>query len=113
MNFFPVNVESFNPICSRGVTYPNARRNESVIDDLHGTKVADPYRWLEDPFSEETKQFIDDENEISRSFLENNDKWKKINEKMTKIWNYPKFGVPERKGKYYFSSKNAGLQNQK
>ncbi|XP_055295191.1 prolyl endopeptidase-like [Sitodiplosis mosellana] len=95
----------------RGITYPNAQRDESVVDDLHGTKVADPYRWLEDPYSEETKQFIDAQNELSQS-LESNANWKKINEKLTKMWNYHKFGVPFRKGKYYFSFKNSGLQNQ-
>ncbi|XP_055295103.1 prolyl endopeptidase-like [Sitodiplosis mosellana] len=103
-------IESYQTV--RDITYPNARRDESVVDDLHGTKVADPYRWLEDPYSEETKQYVDDENKISQSFLENNDNWKKINEKLTNIWNYPKFGVPQRKGKYYFSFKNSGLQNQ-
>jgi len=95
-----------------GITYPEARRDESVVDDFHGTKVVDPYRWLEDPYSEETKQYVNAENEISQSFLAKSDKWKSINEKLTKIWNYPKFTVPQRKGKYYFSSRNTGLQNQ-
>ncbi|XP_031619183.1 prolyl endopeptidase-like [Contarinia nasturtii] len=92
--------------------YPDARRDESILEDLHGKKIADPYRWLEDPFSEETKQFVDAENEISQSFLENNDKWKKINTNLTKLWNYQKYFVPMRHGKYYFSFRNSGLQNQ-
>ncbi|XP_055295101.1 prolyl endopeptidase-like [Sitodiplosis mosellana] len=94
------------------ITYPNARRDESVVDDFHGTKVADPYRWLEDPHSGETKQFIDAQNKLSLSFLAKSDTWKKMNEKLTKMWNYPKFGVPQCKGKYYFSFRNSGLQNQ-
>lgn len=93
--------------------YPDARRDESIVENLHGTIVSDPYRWLEDPFSQETKQFVDAENEISQSFLESNDEWKKINSNLTKLWNYPKHFVPSRHGKYYFSFKNTGLQNQK
>lgn len=84
-----------------------------MVDDFFGTKVVDPYRWLEDPYSEETKQFIDAQNQLSQSFLTKGDKWKKINEKLTAIWNYPKFGVPKRIGEYYITSRNTGLQNQK
>lgn len=101
-------VEVFN-----GSKYPIVRRNESIVDDLHGIKVADPYRWLEDPKSDETKQFAAAEDIISKSFIESSDKYQKINEKLTALWNYPKYFVPERNGKYYFSFKNTGLQNQK
>lgn len=97
----------------RDFSYPVARRDESVSDDFHGTKVTDPYRWLEDPDSEETKEFVEAENKIAQPFLENCDKWKKINEKLTALWNYPKYTVPDRHGKYYFSYQNSGLQNQK
>lgn len=97
----------------RDFSYPVARRDESVVDDFHGTKVADPYRWLEDPDSEETKQFVEAENKIAQPFLENCNKWKEINEKLTALWNYPKYTVPDRHGKYYFSYQNSGLQNQK
>lgn len=94
-------------------TYPDARRDESVIDDFFGTKVVDPYRWLEDPFSEETKQFVEAQNKVSQSFLADNDKWQKINKTLTSMWNYPKSFAPKRHGKYYFTYKNTGLQNQK
>ncbi|KIH58316.1 hypothetical protein ANCDUO_11477 [Ancylostoma duodenale] len=49
--------------------YPTARRNESIIDDFHGTKVADPYRWMEDPNAPETCQFVRELNAISEPFL--------------------------------------------
>ncbi|XP_031619279.1 prolyl endopeptidase-like [Contarinia nasturtii] len=96
----------------RDFTYPVARRDESIVDDFHGKKIADPYRWLEDPDSEETQQFVEAENKIAQPFLENCDKWQKINEKLTALWNFPKYTVPDRHGKYYFSYQNTGLQNQ-
>lgn len=94
------------------IAYPIAQRNESVFDDYYGIKVADPYRWLEDPDSEETKQFIEAENKVAKSFIEDNDKWQKINKKITNLWNYPKYSAPVRHGKYYYSYENTGLQNQ-
>ena len=50
--------------------YPAARRDVAIIDDYHGTKVADPYAWLEDPDSQETKDFVEKQNEISFPYLE-------------------------------------------
>lgn len=96
----------------RDVTYPHALRDESIVDDLHGTKVADPYRWLENPDSEETKQFVEAENKLSQSFLESDDTWQKINKKLTSMWDYPKYTTLQRHGKYYYSFRNTGLQNQ-
>lgn len=75
--------------------------------------MVDPYRWLESPDSNETKEFIAAENEVSESFLKKCDEWQQINEKLTSIWNYAKYSVPNRQGHYYFSTMNTGLQNQK
>lgn len=76
-------------------------------------KVADPYRWLEDPDSEETQKFVDAQNELSKPYLESCEEWKNINSKLTNLWNYPKYNCPYRKGNNYFFYMNTGLQNQK
>ena len=52
------------------ISYPNVRRDENNIEDYHGTKVANPYHWLEDPDSEETKKFVEDQNKITDAIIE-------------------------------------------
>ncbi|KAH8246746.1 hypothetical protein KR038_004450 [Drosophila bunnanda] len=94
------------------IAYPVARKDETVSEDFHGTEIKDVYRWLEDPDSAETEAFVNAQNNISQPFLENGEQWKKINAKLTKLWNYPKYGSPMRYGDYYYYYKNTGLQNQ-
>ncbi len=94
-----------------GIVYPEARRSDHV-DEYHGTKVPDPYRWLEDPDSPETRKWIEAENALSSSFLEAIPQRKAILDRLTKLWNYERYGVPSRKGGRYFFTKNDGLQNQ-
>ena len=92
--------------------YPKTRQDPSVIDDYHGTKVADPYRWLEDDNSTETKAWVKAQNEITFSYLEKIPYRQATKERIEKLWNYEKYGAPfKRGGKYYFY-KNDGLQNQ-
>ncbi|ALC38293.1 CG2528 [Drosophila busckii] len=92
--------------------YPVPRKDTSVEDNFHGSKVKDPYRWLEDPDANETQNFVDSQNNISQPFLESCEQWKHINSKLTKLWNYPKYGCPMQYGKYYYYFMNTGLQNQ-
>ncbi len=90
--------------------YPAARRGE-VVDNYHGTTVADPYRWLEDPDSPETRQWVAAQNELTRSFVETPVR-QQLQRRLTELWNFPKYGLPEKKGGRYFFKKNDGLQNQ-
>ena len=91
--------------------YPAAPKSEQV-DDYHGTKVADPYRDLENADSEATRKWIEAENKLTFDYLAGIPERKKINEKLTALWNYEKYTVPFREGSRYFFSKNTGLQNQ-
>ncbi|MEO5720182.1 MAG: S9 family peptidase, partial [Chthoniobacterales bacterium] len=91
--------------------YPPAPKSEQS-HDYHGTQVADPYRPLEDADSEETKKWIEAENKLTFDFLAGVPERKKINERLTALWDYEKYGVPYREGGAFFFTKNTGLQNQ-
>ncbi len=91
-------------------TYPAARR-ESITDNYHGVTVADPYRWLEDPDSNETLRWVNKQNEITDTFLATPAR-EKITQRLTKLLDYPRYSAPSKKGERYFFSKNDGLQNQ-
>lgn len=87
-------------------------KKETVIDDFHGVKVADPYRWLEDPDSVETKDWTDEQNERTNQYLGNYHGRGIIKDNITKMMNYPKYSLPAKEGDYYYFHKNNGLQNQ-
>jgi prolyl oligopeptidase len=91
--------------------YPTPRKADQV-DDYHGTKVSDPYRWLENPDSDESRAWIEAENRLTFGFLEKIPERAKIEERLTKLWNYEKYGTPFKEGGRYFYFKNDGLQNQ-
>jgi len=94
----------------RSIQYPKARQCDQV-DDYHGVKVADPYRWLEDPDSPESRQWIEAENKLTNSFLKTIPERAAIKKRLTELWDYERFGTPWKKGGRYFMSKNDGLQN--
>src|SRR6266404_8939198 len=77
----------------RSNNYPVARKSDQV-DDYHGTKVADPYRWLEDLDSEETRNWVEAENKLSFGFLGKIPPRDAIKKRITELWDYEKFGVP-------------------
>jgi prolyl oligopeptidase len=91
--------------------YPVARKSDQV-DTYFGTQVADPYRWLEDTDSPETKQWVTAENALTFNYLGAIPERTAIKEQLTRIWNYPKYAVPLKRGKSYFYTENSGLQNQ-
>ena len=91
--------------------YPDARK-DAQVDDYHGTKVADPYRWLEDPDSPESRAWIEAENKITFDYLKGIPARVKISSRLTELWNYERFGIPYKEGGRYFISRNNGLQNQ-
>lgn len=94
-----------------GFDYPKAKKGTQV-DDYHGTKVADPYRWLEDPDSAETKAWVAAENKLTSAYLQTISQRAKIKDRLTKLWNYEKYTAPFEQGGKYFYFKNDGLQNQ-
>src|SRR5881396_2139784 len=91
--------------------YPPARKGD-VVDDYHGTRVADPYRWLEDPDSPESRGWIDAENRLTEGYLSQIPQRAALRQRLTTLWNYPKYGAPFHKAGRYFFFKNDGLQNQ-
>ena len=93
------------------INYPPARKSDQV-DNYHGVKVADPYRWLEDLDSEETRAWVEAENKLTFGFLASIPERNAIKERLTKLWNYEKYGVPFKEGDRYFYTRNSGLQNQ-
>lgn len=99
--------------CTRQTSfqYPETSKGE-VVDNYHGTDVADPYRWLEDDMSEETAAWVRAQNEVTFSYLETIPFRDEVKERMTKMWDYPKMGLPFKEGEHYFYTYNSGLQNQ-
>ena len=93
------------------IEYPAARRGDQV-DDYHGTRVTDPYRWLEDPDSEETRAWVAAENKLTSAYLANIPARDRLRARLTELWNYEKVGVPVQRGGRYLFAKNNGLQNQ-
>ncbi|QLE58892.1 prolyl oligopeptidase family protein [Nostoc sp. TCL26-01] len=99
------------PESSQVIVYPPSRRSNQV-DDYHGTLVADPYRWLEDPDSDETKAWVESQNQVTFAYLSEIPARQKIQQRLTKLWDYEKYSIPFKEGENYFYFKNDGLQNQ-
>ena len=92
-------------------TYPPAARGD-VVDDYHGAKVAEPYRWLEDLDSPATRAWVAAENKLTFDFLKELPQRAWFHERLTQLWNFPRYGLPFKEGGRYFFTKNDGLQNQ-
>ncbi|MEH2288776.1 prolyl oligopeptidase family serine peptidase [Nostoc sp.] len=107
------------PSSKKSLTYPTSHQSNQA-DNYHGTSVADPYRWLEDPDSEETRTWIEAQNQVTFGYLSEIPVREKIKQRLTKLWDYEKYGIPFKEGESlrdgsterYFYFKNDGLQNQ-
>ncbi len=95
----------------QGLDYPQTRKDNQV-DDYHGTKVADPYRWLEDDNSAETAKWVEAENKITFAYLDKIPYRAQVKARLEQLFNFPKYTPPFRKGEYLIFTKNDGLQNQ-
>ncbi len=91
--------------------YPDTRKCDQV-DDYHGVKIADPYRWLENPESPESRTWIDAQTKITDAWSTNLSHLGSIRARIAQLWNYERYGVPFRQGLRYFYVRNDGLQNQ-
>jgi prolyl oligopeptidase len=92
-------------------TYPETRK-EAVVEDYFGTKVEDPYRWLEDDNAAETKAWIAAQNQVTGAYLKAIPQRESIRKRLGDLWNYERIGMPEEYGGKWFFSRNSGLQNQ-
>ncbi|MDO8681234.1 MAG: S9 family peptidase, partial [Acidobacteriota bacterium] len=98
-------------LAAQGLTYPTTRTVDDV-DTYHGTKVPDPYRWLEDDTSAETAKWVEAQNKVTFDYLERIPYRAQLLKRLNTLYNYAKYSSPSRKGEHYFFSKNNGLQNQ-
>ena len=96
---------------STKLTYP-ITATTNVVEDYHGVNVADPYRWLEDDNSPETKAWVEAQNTVTFGYLHSLPGRDVIKQRLTQLWNYERYGVPFKEGGRYFYAKNNGLQNQ-
>lgn len=99
------------PYPDKTLVYPPSRELEQ-IDDYNGVQVPDPYRWLEDPDSDETKAWVEAQNQVTFSYLNEIPVREQIKQRLTKLWDFEKYGIPFKEGDRYFYFKNDGLQNQ-
>jgi prolyl oligopeptidase len=109
---------AFVPACQKktaenqaSLSYPVTKKVEQV-DDYFGTRVEDPYRWLEDDTAEEVKAWVEEQNRITFSYLDKIPFRNAVHQRLTEVYNYPKYSSPFRAGEHYFFYKNDGLQNQ-
>ena len=93
------------------IVYPDSPRGEQM-DEYHGVKVADPYRWLEDLDSQQTRDWVAAQNRLTSAYLAGIPEREPIRKRLTELWNYERYTVPTQHGGRYFFTRNDGLQNQ-
>ena len=104
--------------CSQNTTklsvkeYPETRKDITVVDEYFGTKVADPYRWLENDTTAETAQWVNAQRAVTEDYLSQIPFRETLKQRMTELVNYERFSLPSKRFNRYIFSKNDGLQNQ-
>lgn len=101
----------YSLLFSQSINYPVSKKTDQV-DDYFGVKVEDPYRWLEDDNSEETKEWVKAQNEVTNNYLEKIPYREKIRQRLIELNDHEKYGRPFKRGDYYYYYKNDGLQEQ-
>ena len=102
---------SNTPRSDTPLVYPASPSGDQV-DEYHGQAIADPYRWLEDPTSEPSRAWIEAQNAVTFGYLNQLEGRDRLQQRLTQLWNYEKYGIPFKQGDRYFYFKNDGLQNQ-
>lgn len=97
--------------CAQTMHYPQPRK-DNVVDDYHGVKIADPYRWLENTDSPETAAWVEAENKVTRQYLDAIPRRAEFKDRLTTLFNYERYGTFYKAGPHYIYSRNDGLQNQ-
>lgn len=96
---------------AQSIAYPQTRKVE-VTENYHGTRVSDPYRWLEDDTAASVGEWVDNQNAVTDQFISKIPFVSKIKERLEKLYNFPRYTMPTRVGEFLFFRKNDGLQNQ-
>ncbi len=114
MRFRPILALSLSACALVAQAPPKApvTRKLDVVDTYFGTQVPDPYRWLEDDHSLDTKAWVEAQNKVTEAYFAGIPERTRIKERLTRLWNYEKFGAPRKHGSYYVYGYNTGLQNQ-
>ena len=100
-------------VAPKAPEYPPVERDETEVEELFGEKVFDPYRALENPSDKALDKFVQAQNAVTDKYLDDHAPFRgKLKDKLTKIWNYEKYGCPGKHGEFYYYQYNAGLQRQ-
>ncbi len=100
-----------SPMKNQPQQYPSAKKTDQ-FDIYHGVRVSDPYRWLENLDSAETRAWVEAENQLTNAWLEKFPERERIRKRLTELWNYERYSVPYKRAGRYFFRRNDGLQNQ-
>lgn len=94
------------------VNYPDIFRDTTHIDEYHGQRVADPYHWLEIEDSPSVRKWLEDQREVTASYMEQLSQRSALRERLQRLWNHERYEAPVQRGAYYYHLKNDGLQDQ-